>query len=170
MGASGETTMKRNSLAIHLLREVIQRIRNDSGSLDDMEPFAYDADWESWARDVDDLLAGREFKPRERYVQVAMPQHLYRIACVFDPDGRRMCGKRADGSARTLKGIWRAFHVLDVDAEDAPFMPPVRMQRCDDGSPGALFVTSLRPYRRHSIINPARTVLQYLRLFKATLQ
>jgi hypothetical protein len=160
-------------LAMQLLRECIGRLRSDSGELEPMAPFAYDADWEAWALDVDDLLAGREFTPRNRIMRLVMPQTLYRLACVFDPGGRRLRGKErlevgerpGQQPAITLNGIWRVHDVLDeLDVEAAVAIPMVR--RHDS----VLFITSVRPYRRHSIINPARTVLQYLRLYRGSLQ
>jgi hypothetical protein len=157
--------------AVALLRECMERMRNESDSADPMAPFAYDADWESWALDVDAVLTG---KPLPRRMRILATPRTWRVACRFDLDGRRLRGKvggvvpHALQDARYIPGIWRAVWCEEVAHGDRPdILPPVRVQGTSPQNPLLLFISSLKPYRAKSIINPARTVLEYVRAVRA---
>ena len=46
-----------DSAAASVLRRIMAKLREDSGSLDPMEPFSFDASWEKLARQADAVLA-----------------------------------------------------------------------------------------------------------------
>lgn len=153
-----------------LLSECIERIRGEAG---DQDPFAFDADWEAWALDVDAALAGRPLPDRPRFL--GRPR-VYRVACVFDPHAARFRGKDklrgplfrgmrpGQQPARCIRGIWRAADCEECAHGDQPgLVPPVRVQR--SGNTMVLFISSLRAFKRNSIINPAKQALQYVRMF-----
>lgn len=148
-----------------LLAECIERMRSEDGTdgSDPMAPFAYDADWEAWALDVDAALAGKQLPRRPRILGAL---RAWRVGCQFIPGERRMRGTRYDGTRKVplyISGNWRVVCCDEIPEGQDHLMLPYHVRQNRLAEPTALFITTVRPFKRLSTINPARAVLDYMR-------